>query len=87
MNLTRVTFYIDMKHHIKNLCSNDESIRKSVEKSLEGDDGITAGAEEKERKLERRIRTETLPLAKTVDPLTRSHCRRPSIGPTTHTRM
>lgn len=51
-----------MKHR-ENLCSeDDESVRKSVEKSLEGDDGVSAGAEEKDGKRERRIRAETRPL-------------------------
>jgi len=44
----------------KNLCSKDnESIRKSVEKSFKSDDRVSAGAGKKNGKLERRIRVET----------------------------
>jgi len=43
----------------KNLYSKDnESIRKSVEKSIKSDDRVSAGAGEKNGKLERRIRVE-----------------------------
>lgn len=59
-----------MKHN-ENLCSKDESIRKSVENSLEGDDGGSAGVEEKDGKLERTNPNRDSATAETVDPLTR----------------